>query len=98
MTDYNVHIPQIIKEKIKQQAHIIALDKPNVALDWYDMVFNKIFSLYTMPKRCPEAPENLFTLYTTRHLLIGDYRILFRIIEARVLILDFKGGREKKPS
>ena len=60
-------------------------------------VFDKIFSLDSIPDRCPEAPESQFVKYLVRQLLIGDYRVLFRVVDDTVRVLDFKGGRQNKP-
>ena len=51
-----------------------------------------------MPERCSEAPESQYFTYVIRQLVIGDYRVLFRVVGDTVRILDFKGGRENKPS
>ncbi len=97
MQIYNVDLPQIIIEKIRKQALVIALDKPSVAVQWYDMIFEKIFSHESMPERCHESSESQYFTYVVRQLLIGDYRVLFRVIDDTVRILDFKGGRQYKP-
>lgn len=97
MQIYNVELPQIIIEKVREQALVIALDKPSVAVQWYDMIFEKIFSLESMPERCPESPESQYFTYVVRQLLIGDYRLLFRVVGDTVRLLDFKGGRQNKP-
>lgn len=55
---------------IREQALVIALDKPSVAVQWYDMVFEKIFSLESMSERCPESSESQYFTYVVRQLLI----------------------------
>ena len=97
MQIYNVDIPQIVEDKIREQALIIALDKPTIAVQWYDMVFEKILSLDSFPERCSESPESQYFTYIVRQLLVGDYRVLFRVVDDTVRILDFKGGRQNKP-
>ncbi len=97
MQIYNVDLPQIIIEKIREQALVIALDKPPVAVQWYDMVFEKIFSLGSMPERCPESSESQYFPFVIRLLLIGDYQVLFRMVGDTVRVLDFKGGGQNKP-
>ncbi|MBL1275940.1 MAG: hypothetical protein COB30_007620 [Ectothiorhodospiraceae bacterium] len=92
MQIYNVDLPQVIIEKIREQALVIALDKPSVAVQWYDMVFEKIFSLESMSERCPESSESQYFTYVVRRLLIGNYRLLFRMVGDTVRVLDFKGG------
>ena len=97
MQIYNVDLPQLVIEKIREQALVVALDKPSVAMKWYDLVFDKIFSLESMPERCPKASESQYFTYEIRQLLIGEYRVLFRIVDYTVRILDFKGGKQNKP-
>jgi hypothetical protein len=94
---YNVDLPPIIIEKIREQALVIALDKPTVALEWYDLVFEKILSLESMSERCPKASESQYFTYDIRQLLIGHYRVLFRLVDDTVRILEFKGGKQNKP-
>ena len=94
---YNVDLPPIIVEKIREQALVIALDNPTVAMKWYDLVFEKIFSLESMPERCTKASESQYFTYEVRQLLIGDYRVLFQIVDDTVRILEFKGGKQNKP-
>ncbi len=97
MKEYQVVIPPVVEDKIREQALFIAEDKPAVALDWYGHIFEKIDTLESMPERCPEAPESPYVRYTLRHLIIGEYRVLFRVVENSVRILDFKSGRQNKP-
>lgn len=97
MKEYQVVIPPVVEDKIREQALFIAEDKPAVALEWYGQIFEKIDTLESMPDRCPEAPESPYVRYTLRHLLIGEYRVLFRVVENSVRILDFKSGRQNKP-
>ncbi|MEE8058766.1 MAG: type II toxin-antitoxin system RelE/ParE family toxin [Pseudomonadales bacterium] len=97
MPIYNIEIPQSVKDKIEEQALYIALDKPSVALKWYDTIYNKIESLSTSPNRCSEAPESQYVDFKIYHLLIGNYRVLFYIEGQTVIILDFKSGWQNKP-
>jgi len=68
-----------------------------VAVQWYGMVFEKIFSLESMPERCPESSESQYFTYVVRVLLIGDYRLLFCVVGDTVRVLDFKGSGKNKP-
>ena len=36
MPVYDIDIPDLVAEKIREQALFIALDKPAVAVQWYD--------------------------------------------------------------
>ncbi len=93
MQIYNVELPQIIIEKIRKQALFIALDKPSVAARWYDMIFEKIFSLESMPERCLKSSESQYFTHVIRQLLIDDYRVLFRLVGDTVRVLDFNSRR-----
>ena len=97
MQIYKIELPDSVKHLIREQALYIADDKPQAALEWYESVFTQIDTLKTMPGRCPRAAESQYFDFEVRLLLIGTYRVLFRIIGDTVLILDFKGGREFKP-
>ncbi len=87
---------QIVEKKIWEQALVIAVDKPSIAMQWYDVVFKKIFSLDSLPEHCSKSPESQYFTYIVRQLLLGDYRVLFRVVDDTVRILDFKGRRQNK--
>ena len=94
---YEIQIPPVVRGKIQKCALNIAEDKPQVALEWYDNIYEKMSSLKEHPHRCPLAPENSHVEFELRHLLIGNYRVLFCVEDNMVNILNFKGGRENKP-
>ena len=47
----------------------------------------QIGTLEVFPGHCPLAPENEFLGTPYRHLLFGNYRTVFKVIRARVIIL-----------
>jgi len=98
MQTYNVIIPASVSEKIEDQALYIAMDKPEVALAWYEDLHEQISTLENFPERCPLAPENQYTDDEIRHLLFGDYRVLFSVVDQDVFVLEFKSGKQDKPS
>ncbi len=97
MQIYKIVIPQTVEDKIEKQAFYIAQDKPVAALQWYDHIHKKILTLETSPNRCPQAPESQYFDFEIRHLLIGNYRVLFRIESNTVIVLHFKSGKQNKP-
>jgi len=97
MQVYKIYLPQAVEEEIERQAFYIAQDKPLAALQWYDDIHEKIVTLKTSPHRCPKAPESQYFDFEIKHLLVGSYRILFRIEDNTVIILYLKGGRQNKP-
>ncbi len=92
MLIYNVVITEPIKQTIREQALLIAEDKPIAALHWYKHIFNKIHSLQQWPERCPLAPETQYLDLNIHHLIIGNYRVLFFIQEHDVVISGFKSS------
>ena len=98
MQTYEINIPPFVEELIKEQAYFIATDKPSVAMKWVDRIYNEIYSLEQFPKRCSIAPEDPFINFEVRHLIIGEYRVLFSVKEDIVRILDFKASAQNKPT
>jgi len=73
----------------------IELDSYQNAVKWYQNLKTKIQTLETMPERCPKAPENQLTDFKLYHLIVGNYRILYRIKDNTVQILHVRGpGQE----
>lgn len=97
MQIYKIVIPKTVEDAIEKQALYIAEDKPLAALQWYDDIQEKIQTLETSPSRCPQAPESQYFDFEIRHLLIGNYRVLFRIESGTVIVLHFKSGKQNKP-
>lgn len=70
----------------------ISQNSPENAENWLNRLLDAIDSLATFPARCAVAPENEFHQHQVRHLLFGEYRILFSITESRVLVLHVRHG------
>jgi len=65
----------------------IASDKPDAATAFILRLEEQINTLETFPERCPLVPENELLGTAYRHLVFGNYRTIFRIVGARVIIL-----------
>jgi len=94
---FSVEIPERVELQIKEQALHSAEDKPTAALQWYQDIFYLLETLNALPNRCPLAPESDHLEFEVRHLIIGNYRVLFSVEGESVLILDFKSNWQKKP-
>ncbi len=70
----------------------IARDAPKRAEAHVDALLGKIRSLKSMPRRCAHAPENGWRGYELRHLIYGDYRILFTLAGETVTVLRIIHG------
>jgi len=70
----------------------IAQDKPDAATAFVLRLEEQIGTLERYPERCPLAPENELLGAAYRHLLYGNYRSIFKIVESRVIILRVLHG------
>jgi plasmid stabilization system protein ParE len=57
----------------------IACDKPLAAEKWAQEARDKVLSLDTMPERYEIVPEARVVGNDFRHLLFGNYRIIYRV-------------------
>jgi len=70
----------------------IARDKPSAARKHIAILTLQLKGLAQFPKRCPFAPENGLGGMEIRHLIHGDYRIVFAIDGKTVLVLQIRHG------
>ena len=85
------------QDEIENISDYIADDSIDNALRWYDHIKEKIQSLETMPDRCPKAPESELVDFVIFHLIVGNYRVLYRIEGDTVQVLHVRGwGQENK--
>ncbi len=70
----------------------IARDNPAAARRFVSRLRARMQTLASMPECCPLAPENGFDGVEIRHLIFGEYRILFTIDAAQVVILQVRHG------
>jgi len=73
----------------------IELDSPQNARQWYKNLKAKIKTLDMMPERSPKAPDNELTHLTIYHLIVDNYRALYRIKDDTVQILHVRGPRQQ---
>ncbi len=70
----------------------IAQDNPDAATAFIERLEEQISSLEHYPERCPPVPENELLGTAYRHLLFGNYRTIFKIAGARVIIMRIIHG------
>ncbi len=90
MKHYTVTITPTAENDLASRYHQIAEEAPQHALEWYFGIISAIESLNQMAERCPIAPENVDVQKEIRHLIIGDYRILFCITDNSVKVLHIQ--------
>jgi toxin ParE1/3/4 len=76
----------------------IAADSPETALTWYLEMLDAIESLATFPQRCPLAPESPEMLYELRHLIRGNYRIIYETVGSEVRVVQVRHARRRPAS
>lgn len=96
---YRVIITDPALETMRAQARYISEDceSPDAALRWLDQVFDSANQLGEMPRRCPLAHEDADRVYEVRARFLGDYLMLFTIVEETrtVWILGFRHGHQR---
>lgn len=89
---YEVQILDSAVDEIEAIVCYIAEDSVVNALRWFERTKRRIASLDSMPERCPIARESEDVEQEIRHLVIGDYRVLFAIKGNIVQVLHVRNG------
>lgn len=84
---FQVDITLAAERDISLAHDFIARDKPRAAAKWVRELRRKIRSLALMPLRCEIITEAEELGIPYRHLILGQYRTMFRIVENRVIVL-----------
>ena len=61
--------------------------EPNTALKLVEKIEKGIYSLETMPYRCPERGRGVYANRGYRQLFIGNYTVIYRVDEAKKLVI-----------
>ena len=96
MPIYKVRIPPSVITELEDNFDYIAKDSITNAVRWYRNIQEKILSLQENPRRCPIAIESRYRSYEIRHLIVGQYRVLFRIRDDTVEVLHVRHGNRKR--
>ncbi len=72
--------------------HFIALDDAAAARRFTSGLRRKLKTLATLADRCPFAPEHGLDGLEIRHLIYGQYRIIFALDAKRAVILQIRHG------
>lgn len=74
-----IEIKPTAENDLERRFRQIAEESPENALNWYVQTIEAIEQLDILAERCPIAPEDLDVQKGIRHLIIGDYRVLYII-------------------
>ncbi|VAW67821.1 hypothetical protein MNBD_GAMMA10-3101 [hydrothermal vent metagenome] len=80
-------------DQVRDIASYIALDKPTVAIQWAEKMFDSVEILANFPKSGRIVSE--INRKEIRELIQGNYRIIYKIKPAEILVLVVKSGRQK---
>ena len=87
---YRVVVTPAAEANLDGIFHFIALDKPRAAQRFVASLRGKIETLAQMPTRCPLASEDGLDGLQIRHLIFGNYRLLFVIDTREVTVLQVR--------
>jgi len=91
-TKFRVKIALIAERDIEGIWTFIAHDNAEAADRFIRQFEARIDTLERFPERCPLIPENALLGTRYRHLLIGNYRTIFRIAGKTVFVLRVVHG------
>jgi len=89
---FSVDITATAESDVAEIWEYIAQDKPEAAAAFILRLEEQVGTLENFPERCPPVPENELLGTAYRHLVYGNYRTIFKIIGARVIILRVLHG------
>ena len=89
---FNVDITSAAEADVAEIWEYIAQDDPDAAAAFVLRLEEQINTLERFPERCPLVRENELLGTSYRHLVYGNYRTIFKIIESRVIIMRVLHG------
>lgn len=89
---YAVRVTETAENELEETYAWIHKKSPLNAERWRFELLEKAVSLENFPERCPLAPENEDAKCELRQLILGNYRILFTIMERTVYVLHVRHG------
>jgi toxin ParE1/3/4 len=92
MKRYHVLIHADAEDELDKAYRHITENAPERAARWRRQLLKKAQSLKPVPDRCPKAPEAITLGEDVRHLIVGNYRIVFVIQADTVTVLHIRHG------
>lgn len=89
---YRVEITRSAEADLGELWEHIAADSVEAATEFVLQIEKRLLSLDRTPLRCPAIPENKLLGTDYRHLILRDYRVIFRIDLSTVFILRILHG------
>ena len=89
---YKVLLTRQAQNDLAEIFDYISTNSPENAAAFILAIEGKVLPLATMPECAPLAPENILLGTSYRHLVHGNYRVIFRIQGDSVLVLRIIHG------
>ncbi len=86
-TNYNVNITKTAESDIEEIWQYISKDNIPNANKFIHALEGKMQTLEKFPQRCPIIPESDLLGLEYRHLMIGNYRIIFKLEKNIVYVM-----------
>ncbi len=86
-TRFRVRISQTAERDIDEIWRFVSQENKEAASRFVLRLQEKVSTLETFPARCPLIPENDLIGTEYRHLIDGDYRMIFRVSGRIVYVL-----------
>lgn len=80
-------------DQVRDIATYIALDKPSVAIEWAETIFNSVKQLIEFPDSGRIVPE--IKRKEIRELVLNNYRVIYKVKQKEILVLVVKSYRQK---
>jgi len=80
-------------DQVRDTASYIALDKPTVAIQWAEKIFDSVEILLDFPESGRIVSE--INRKEIRELIQGNYRIIYKIKAKKILVLVVQNSRQK---
>jgi plasmid stabilization system protein ParE len=87
---YRIDIKPTAENDLIRRFEQIEKDSPQNAVNWYLDIIEAIEKLDQLAERCPIAPEDIDIQKGIRHLIIGNYRVLYFIEGDTVSVLHIR--------
>ena len=96
MKQYRVDIKSTAENDLERRYLQIAEESPQNAINWYLDIISAIEKLDTLAERCPIAPEDIEIQRNIRHLIVGQYRVLYLIDNDVINVLHVRHSRHDR--
>ena len=80
-------------DQVRDIASYIALDKPSVAVQWAEKIFNSVERLAEFPDSGRIVPE--INRNEIREIVQGNYRVIYKIKPKEILVLVVKSYHQQ---